>query len=133
VLIAPALDMTADLMWDRFGENAKAAIRNRGEWRQPSDYGGEYLITRDLIEDGAQHLLFGIKTELPFPVRILQGSADPDVPPAHALKVFEAIESPDVTLTLVKGGDHRLSSPAQLELLRETALQLAVAGDGRSA
>ena len=63
-------------------------------------------------------------------MRIIQGSIDHDVPPAHALKVFETVTGPDVTLTLVKGGDHRLSSPTQLEFLREVTLALAERGDG---
>jgi dipeptidyl aminopeptidase/acylaminoacyl peptidase len=64
------------------------------------------------------------------PVRILQGDDDPDVPATHALKVFKALRGADITLTLVKGGDHRLSSPVQLTLIRETALRLAERADG---
>jgi hypothetical protein len=33
-------------------------------------------------------------------------------------------------MTLIKGGDHRLSTPGQLTLIRETALQLAERADG---
>ena len=63
-------------------------------------------------------------------MRILQGDADPDVPAAHAVKVFGALRGPDVTLTLIKGGDHRLSTPGNLALLRETVLRLAERSDG---
>ena len=87
-------------------------------------------ITLKLLEDGAKHLLLKTGLELPCPVRILQGSSDPDVPPSHALKVFEALSGPDITMTLIKGGDHRLSTPGQLTLIRETALQLAERADG---
>jgi pimeloyl-ACP methyl ester carboxylesterase len=130
VLIAPAFDMTANLMWDEMDTEARAALRDEGVWRRPSLYGSPYPITRKLIEDGARFLLFGTKLALPFPVRIIQGSIDHDVPPAHALKVFETLAGPDVTLTLVRGGDHRLSSPTQLEFLREVTLALAERGDG---
>jgi pimeloyl-ACP methyl ester carboxylesterase len=130
VLIAPAFDMTAELMWDQMDAEARATLCSQGVWRRPSLYGSPYPITRALIEDGARHLLFGKTLALPFPVRIIQGSNDHDVPPAHALKAFETITGPDVTLTLVKGGDHRLSSPTQLEFLRESVLALAERGDG---
>ena len=42
-------------------------------------------------------------------MRLLQGLEDPDVPWRHAFKLMEVLASDDVTLTLVKGGDHRLS------------------------
>ena len=66
------------------------------------------------------------------PVRILQGDVDPAVPAAHAVKVFAAVSGPDVTLTLIKGGDHRLSTPGNLALLRETVLRLAERSEGVS-
>ncbi len=130
VLIAPAADMTADLMWDTFSPKARNAIRDKGVWMRPSAYGEPYPITAELIEDGAAHLIIEKGVTASCPVRILQGEADPDVPPAHALKVFEAVSAPDVTLTLIKGGDHRLSTPANLLLIRETVLRLAERADG---
>ncbi|HOP21184.1 MAG TPA: hypothetical protein PK585_13965, partial [Amphiplicatus sp.] len=57
---------------------------------------------------------------MPFPVRIHQGMADPDVPWRHALRFAEAIDGSDVEMTLVKGGDHRLSTPADLARLATT-------------
>jgi pimeloyl-ACP methyl ester carboxylesterase len=130
VLIAPAADMTADLMWDTFSPKARNAIRDRGVWMKPSSFGEPYPITAELIEDGAAHLILEKGLVASCPVRILQGEADPDVPPAHALKVFEAVSAPDAALTLIKGGDHRLSTPANLMLIRETVLRLAERADG---
>jgi pimeloyl-ACP methyl ester carboxylesterase len=101
VLIAPAADMTADLMWDAFSPKARDAIRDTGVWMKPSSYGEPYPITAELIEDGAAHLMLEKGLAASCPVRILQGEADPDVPPAHALKVFEAIAAPDISLTLI--------------------------------
>ena len=132
VLLAPAADMTADLMWDEFPEHVRAEITEKGIWRRPSLYGEPYAITRKLITDGRQHLMLGEGLDLSCPVRILQGDADPDVPPAHATKVFGAVKGGDVALTLIKGGDHRLSSPDQLLLLRETVLALAARADALS-
>jgi pimeloyl-ACP methyl ester carboxylesterase len=51
------------------------------------------------------------------PVHIIQGLADPDVPHSHALKLASFLPSDDVTMSLVPGGDHRLSRPEDLELL----------------
>ncbi len=133
VLLAPAADMTADLMWDQFPQAVKREVTENGVWSRPSAYGEPYQITRALIEDGRRHLMLAEGLRLYCPVRILQGDADPDVPPAHAAKVFGALEGEDVTLTLIKGGDHRLSAARQLELLGETVLALAERADRSSA
>ena len=109
---------------------AREELLERGVYLRPSDYGEPYAITLKLLEDGAQHLLLGEGLSLPMPVRILQGSDDVDVPPAHAVKTFEALEASDITLTFLKGGDHRLSTAVQLRIIQETVLQLAERADG---
>jgi pimeloyl-ACP methyl ester carboxylesterase len=129
VLIAPATDMTEDLMWAEFSSSARRELTREGIHMRPSHYGSPYPITLKLIEDGRQHLMLNEKLPLPFPVRILQGTEDNDVPPEHALKTMEALQG-DISLTLIKGGDHRLSSPLQLQIMRETVLQLALRADG---
>ena len=130
VLIAPAADMTKDLMWDTFSRAVRDELLERGVYLRPSGYGEPYAITMKLIDDGEQHLLLGEGVSLPCPVRILQGSADADVPPSHAVKTFEAVSASDLTLTFLKGGDHRLSTAVQLRIIQETVLQLAERADG---
>ncbi|MCA3573178.1 MAG: alpha/beta fold hydrolase, partial [Aestuariivirga sp.] len=130
VLLAPAADMTADLMWEQFSAEVRSQILSTGLWQRPSLYGDPYTITRRLIEDGTKHLMLKDGLDVACPVRILQGDADPDVPASHAVKVFGALRGADVTLTLIRGGDHRLSTPGNLTLLRETVLRLAERSDG---
>jgi len=132
VLVAPAADMTADLMWNVFTPAVRQELADKGIHYRPSQYGAPYEITAKLIADGDRHLLLAEGLGCDCPVRILQGDADADVPSEHALKVYNAIAGGDVTLTLIKGGDHRLSSPTQLALLRETVLRLAERADGLS-
>lgn len=130
VLLAPATDMTQDLMWDHFSDLARQELRDTGMYQRPSAYGEPYPITVKLLADGEKHLLLRDKLYLPFPVRILQGTDDVDVPPPHAIKTFEALTGPDITLTFIKDGDHRLSSAGQLRILQETVLDLAKRSDG---
>jgi pimeloyl-ACP methyl ester carboxylesterase len=130
VLLAPATDMTQDLMLVNFSHEELTELDQTGAIVQPSAYGEPYVITAKLLADGAQHHVLKQGLHLPFPVRILQGSEDPDVPPAHAVKTFEALRGPDVTLTFIKGGDHRLSTPGHLQLIKETVLNLAERADG---
>jgi len=118
VLIAPAVDFTELLMWEKFPAKVKREILEKGVWARPSAYSERpYLITRTLIEEGRQHLLLGGMIEPGCPVRILQGVADPDVPWSHAVELTSRIARDDVVLTLVKDGDHRLSRPEDIERL----------------
>ena len=117
VLIAPAVDFTETLMWRRFPEKVKREIEQKGVWHRPSEYGDPYPITRNLIEEGRNHLMLGGMIETGCPVRILQGVQDPDVPWNHAVELTSRLAQDDVVLTLVKDGDHRLSRPEDLERL----------------
>jgi len=117
VLIAPAVDFTEVLMWQRFPAKVKKEIEEKGVWLRPSEYGEPYPITRALIEEGRNHLLLRGMIETGCPVRILQGVQDPDVPWNHAVELTSRLAQDDVVLTLVKDGDHRLSRPEDLERL----------------
>lgn len=125
VLVAPATDMTRDLMADSFTDAELADLWEKGRVEQPSDYSDEpYVLTRNLIEDGETHLLFGGPIRTHCPVAILQGGKDTDVPPAHALKLVSHLISDPVTFTLIPDGDHRLSREADLDKLRQTVMRL---------
>ena len=118
MLIAPAVDFTEALMWQRFPPDVKRQIEEKGAWLRPSAYSEEpYPITRGLIDDGRNHLLLGGMIETGCPVRILQGVLDPDVPWNHAVELTSRLAQDDVVLTLVKDGDHRLSRPEDIERL----------------
>ncbi|HEY7300394.1 MAG TPA: alpha/beta hydrolase [Xanthobacteraceae bacterium] len=118
VLIAPAVDFTEELMWNRMPHDVRRTIEEKGVWERPSAYSeAPYLITRGLIEEGRNHLLLGGMIETGCPVRILQGVQDPDVPWQHAVELAARFARDDVVLTLVKDGDHRLSRPQDIERL----------------
>ena len=130
LLIAPAADFTEALMWQLMPEDIKSVIMEKGVWRRETAYDGEeHPITRVLIEDGRNNLVLDQAMAVAYPVRILQGMADIDVPWPHAMKVVESFVG-DVTITLVKNGDHRLSSPSDLKLL-ECALESLTAEIGQ--
>ena len=125
--IAAAPDFTEDSMWADFDATQRAALTRDGFVDLPSDYAeGPYRITRRLIEDGRRNLVLRSPLPLPFAVRLLQGSADADVPQTVALRLFEHAQCPDLRLTLVKGADHRFSEPENLALLARTLDELEV-------
>jgi pimeloyl-ACP methyl ester carboxylesterase len=118
VLIAPAVDFTEELMWKPFPDAIKREIEKKGFWLRPSEYSPEpYPITRQLIDEGREHLLLGGLIEPRCPVHILQGVQDPDVPWRHAVELVSRFSRDDVVLTLIKDGDHRLSRPEDIERL----------------
>ncbi|MBI1213374.1 MAG: alpha/beta fold hydrolase [Alphaproteobacteria bacterium] len=125
VLIAPAPDFTEALLWPRLPDDARRQIEVEGVWLRPSDYDPEpYPITRALIEDGRKNLLLDGPIPLRMPIHILHGMSDPDVPWAHALRLVERLASSDVTLELIKGGDHRLSSAPEIARLENRIDQM---------
>ncbi|WP_028716767.1 carboxylesterase [Paracoccus sp. J39] len=111
VTVAAAPDFTERGYWAGFSPAERAALQERGRVEQPSDYGEPYVITRRLIEDGRDHLVLDQPLPLPFPVRFLQGTADADVPMSWALDLLDHARGEDMRLTLVKGADHRFSTP----------------------
>lgn len=128
VLIAPAVDFSEDLMWAQMPEAVQQTILRDGVWMRASAYSPEPTpITRALIEDGRRHLLFGGEIRTGCPVHILQGMADPDVPWRHALKLVEHLSGDPVVLTLIKDGDHRLSSEDDLRRLEAAVAAIATA------
>jgi len=116
--IAAAPDFTETLMWQALSFAQRATVMEQGIVHIPNQYGDPTPITRALIEDGRTHMLLSESIPLQCPVRLLQGQADPDVPWEMALRIASQIESADVQVTLVKDGDHRLSRPQDLVLLR---------------
>ena len=79
-----------------------------------------YPIAAELIKEAEQHLLLKNDINIHCPIRLLQGMNDADVPWKKATRIAERVASKDVSITLIKDGDHRLSSPAQLHLLAQT-------------
>lgn len=117
VLIAPAWDMTEELMWNKFDDAIRYEILDNGFHMRPSAYDQPYTITRQLIEEGRSHLLARQPLTVPFPVVILQGVEDQDVPVTHARELVTFLRGDDVTLVEIADGEHRLSRPQDLEKL----------------
>jgi len=125
VLIAPAWDMTEELMWKEFSEAARRELMETGVFLEPSDYGEPNAITRTLIEEGRQHLLARRPFDPGRPVVILQGVQDEAVPVAHTRELLTFLKGSSVKLIEISDGEHRLSRPEDLALLFATLDELA--------
>ncbi|GAB4357856.1 MAG: alpha/beta hydrolase [Oricola sp.] len=126
VLLAPAPDFTHELMLPELSDVQKADLERQGYFEEESEYSPEpNIFTKALFDDGEKNRVMTAPLDTWCPVHILQGMADPDVPWTHAQKLMEFLPKDDVTLTLVKDGDHRLSRPQDLDLLRRTVAAMA--------
>lgn len=122
VTIAAAPDFTERGFWAGFSEDQRQTVLRDGRIELPSDYADSpYVITRRLIEDGRDHLVLNQPLRLDMPVRMLQGTADADVPMSWALHLLDHAAGADIRLLLVKGADHRFSTP---ECLRAIEAQI---------
>ena len=124
VTIAAAPDFTEDGFWRNFNEDTRKQLNDDGVVEIPSEYGEPYPITKRLIEDGRLHLVLRKPLKLSTPARLLQGDQDDDVSVETANQLFQHLEGPDVQLTLLKGADHRFSTPAALSLVKASILDL---------
>ena len=124
VLVAPALDMTVQLIEPELTADGLRSLETTGLWVRPSAYGDGYPISRALLEDGRGWSLLPGPISCGAPLRILQGQADPDVPWRHASALAQAWSGEDVVLTLVRDGDHRLSRPQDIARLLAAAEEL---------
>ena len=124
--IAAAPDFTTELLPNRLTADQRREIEETGTVTLPSDYDpAGYLYTRALIEDGNRHLLLRSPIPIDVPVRLLHGLADASVPWQLSLRLAERLSSRDVAVTLVKDGDHRLSTERDLARLARILDELA--------
>ncbi len=124
--IAAAPDFTR---WG-FSPEEKAIILAEGALIEETPYGDQpYVTTRAFFQSGEANLLLDGEIPLACPVRLLHGQEDGDVPPDISLRLAAALASDDVQVTLVKGGDHRLSRDGDIALLIDTVARLATHPD----
>jgi len=124
VTIAAAPDFTEDDMWAKFTKVQRAELAEIGSVALPSDYGEPYIISSRLIEEGRARLVLRSPLPLPFPARFLHGTADTDVDLGFAHRMIAHATGPDIRLTMVKGADHRFSSPDCLALIAQSIAEV---------
>ena len=124
--IAAAPDFTEDSMWNGFSDAQKDEMVRTGRVELPSYYDdGPYVITQKLIVDGREQLVLRAPLDLPFPVRLLHGTADVDVVMDVPLRIVEHVSCDDLRLTFVKGADHRFSDDACLQMISDAVVEVS--------
>ena len=115
--VAAAPDFTEDDLLPSLSDEEEARLAAEGRILRPSQYGEPMVVTRRLLDDGRARLVLRSSLRLPFPVRLLHGTADREVALSVPLRLLAHAEGGDVQLSLVKGADHRFSTPKCLRLI----------------
>ena len=118
LLLAPAPDFTSELFEPQLSDAQRQDLQEKGFIEEVSEYSPDpNIYTRALLEDGVKNRVLDGIIDTHCPVHILQGMQDPDVPHALALKLIEHLPADDVTLSLIRDGDHRLSRPQDIAMM----------------
>lgn len=126
LLLASATDFTSELIEPALNSSQRRELREHGQVLIPSDYddGSPYPITEQLLRDGCNHLLLRGPIAISCPVRLIHGTADADVPWQISERTLQRMQSHDAQLLLLKDSDHRLSTAADLSVIKMRLTEL---------
>ena len=106
------------LMWNKFSEKMKKEItQNKMIYLKHSNY--EYPISLQLIKDGRKNKVLNKKIYDKLKVTMVHGEKDESVPISYSKKVLKIFVNSEKKLVIVKNGDHSLSSPKWLNILKK--------------
>ncbi|GAQ89811.1 hypothetical protein KFL_005650030 [Klebsormidium nitens] len=125
--IGAAPDFTQRFWLTLSAEDRESFEKDRLLLKQ-SPYSEEpYKISLDLVTEARQHLLLNNAENtvaVDCPIRLLHGCQDVTAPPHLSSDIMNMVTSTDVEVTLVKDGDHRLSTPRDLDRMVRTVEEL---------
>ena len=115
--IGSAPEFLEHLMWKKFSKKMKKEIKEKGIISlKHGDY--EYPITHQLIKDGRKNKVLNKKISQDLKVIMVHGSKDKSVPIIYSKKMLKIFKTPKKKLVIIKNGDHSLSSPKWLKILK---------------
>ena len=116
--IGSAPQFLEDLMWNKFSKNMKKEIKKNGVINlKHGNY--EYPISLQLIKDGRKNKVFNKKIYDKLKVTMVHGQKDESVPISYSKKILKIFVNSKKKLVIVKNGDHSLSSPKWLKILKK--------------
>ena len=116
--IGSAPEFLENLMWKKFSKKMKAeTIKNRIYNLKHGDY--IYPITLQLIKDGRKNKVLNKKINHKINITMVHGQKDEVVPVSYSKKVLKIFKNSRKKLVIIKNGDHSLSSPKHLVMLKK--------------
>lgn len=115
--IAAAPDFTQE-MYGRLSDQQKYDFAQNGFVEVPNDYSDEpYYFTQGFYEEAKAHLLLEHDHKHDFPIRLVHGMRDVDVPWETAARIQKTYHESDLDILYIQDGDHRLSRPEDLDVI----------------
>ena len=116
--IGSAPQFLDELMWNKFSKKMKKEItQNKIIYLKHGNY--EYPISLQLIKDGRKNKVLNKKIYDKYKVTMVHGGKDESVPISYSKKVLKIFINSKKKLVVVKNGDHSLSSPKWLNILKK--------------
>ena len=116
--IGSAPEFLESLMWNKFSKKMKNEIKENGIINlKYGDY--VYPITFQLIKDGRKNKVLNKKIYQNINITMVHGNKDKSVPVIYSRKILKIFKNSKKKLVIVKNGDHSLSSPKWLNLLKK--------------
>ncbi len=116
--IGSAPDFLENLMWKKFSKKMRAELIRKNIYNlKHGDY--VYPITLQLIKDGRKNKVLNKKIESRINVTMIHGEKDEAVPISYSKKTLKIFKGAKKRLVLVKNGNHSLSSPKWLKLIKK--------------
>ena len=116
--IGSAPQFLEGLMWNKFSKKMKKEITKNGIINlKHGNY--EYPISLQLIKDGRKNKVFYKKIYHKLRVTMVHGQNDESVPVSYSKKILKIFVNSKKKLVIIKNGDHSLSSPKWLGILKK--------------
>ena len=116
--IGSAPEFLENLMWKKFSKKIKSdLIKNGIHNLKHGDY--IYPITLQLIKDGRKNKVLNKEIKSKIHVTMIHGQKDEAVPVSYSRKVLKIFKNAKKKLIIIKNGDHSLSSPKWLKILKK--------------
>ena len=116
--IGSAPEFLERLMWNKFSNKMKKEIKKNGVINlKHGNY--EYPISLQLIKDGKKNRVLNKKIYHQLNVTMVHGRKDESVPVSYSRKVLKIFKNSKKRLVIVENGDHSLSSPKWLKILKK--------------
>ena len=116
--IGSAPEFLENLMWNKFSKKIKNEIIRKGIYHlKHGNY--NYPITLRLIKDGRKNKVLKKKINLKIKITMIHGEKDEVVPVTYSRKILKIFRNSKKKLLIIKNGDHSLSSPKYLEILKK--------------
>ena len=115
--IGSAPQFLESLMWKKFSKKMKKEITKNGIINlKHGSY--EYPISLQLIKDGRRNKVLNKKINDKLKVTMVHGQKDESVPVSYSKKILKIFVNSKKKLVIIKNGDHSLSSPRWMKILK---------------